>query len=356
MAKRHRGNLGKRKQGVTLLDELTGAPWLPIFVVGVLVFVGLVWILPGLAPGNLILNSIFQGVAAVAWVVFVIFLLSCAVFYAMAAASGSKRPTAKAGSGDAGRGSASRRLSAEAPAAAPRVREEAVTAASPAVEANPAVAMDEQEEARDIHDAWNGHAAEMETKPTAWSLDVLRDVEWKRFADLCQKFYEASGIRSETTAPGSDAGMDILLYQDDTGKPTAIAQCPGWGERLVGVKPMRELLGVMTHEKIGKAFFLTSGHFADAAKVVARSNRITLIDGEMLLMMIRRLPEAARKTLLEFATEGDYKTPTCPSCGIRMKPVAGKSGSSDFWACHNYPRCQQRLGMQPEASRQVPNR
>jgi hypothetical protein len=91
-------------------------------------------------------------------------------------------------------------------------------------------------EARDIHDAWNGHAAEMETKPTAWSLDVLRDVEWKRFADLCQKFYEASGIRSETTAPGSDAGMDILLYQDDTGKPTAIAQCPGWGERLVGVK------------------------------------------------------------------------------------------------------------------------
>ncbi len=373
--KKHQGMLmahGKRKQNVTLLDELMDAPWLLIFVVGVVVFIVLVWILPDLAPHNIILNSIFHGVAAVAWVVFAIFFLFCVVFYAMSASSGSKRPALKAVGGDMGGGLAYKRCPPEPPTTVPQVPPETAVAASPPVEPNPAlpettvaasppvepypeVERDEPEQAQDIHDTGSEHAAETEAKPTAWSIDVIRAVEWKRFEDLCQKFYETSGIRSETTALGPDGGMDILLHQDDTGKPTAIVQCRAWGERLVGVRPIRELLGVMTHEKIGRAFFMTSGHFADDAKMLASSNRITLISGDMLLIMIKRLPEAARKSLLEFATEGDYKTPTCPSCGIKMKHVAGKAGRPDFWACHNYRRCQQKFGMGNEASRQVGN-
>ena len=346
---------GKRKQSVTLLDELMDAPWLLIFVAGVVVFILLVWILPDLAPGNIILNSIFQGVAAVAWVVFGIFFLFCAVFFAMSASSGSNRPALKSGGGDTGGGTAYKRRPPEPPTAVPQAPLETTVAASPPVEPNPAVERDEPEQAQEIDAAWSEHAAEMDAKPTAWSIDVIHDIEWKRFEDLCQKFYETSGIRSETTALGPDGGIDILLYQDDTGKPTAIVQCRAWGEHLVGVRPIRELLGVMTHEKIGKAFFMTSGHFANDAKMLASSNRITLIDGDMLLIMIRRLPAAAQKGLLEFATEGDYMTPTCPSCGIKMKHAAGKSGNPDFWACHNYPRCRQKFAMRQEAPQEVLN-
>jgi restriction system protein len=346
---------GKRKQNVTLLDELMDAPWLLIFVVGVVVFIVLVGILPDLAPHNIILNSIFHGVAAVAWVVFAIFFLFCVVFYAMSASSGSKRPALKAVGGDTGGGSAYKPCPPEPPTTVPQVPPETAVAASPPVEPNPEVERDEPEQAPDIHDTGSEHAAEIKAKPTAWSIDVIRAVEWKRFEDLCQKFYETSGIRSETTALGPDGGMDILLHQDDTGKPTAIVQCRAWGEDLVGVRPIRELLGVMTHEKIGRAFFMTSGHFADDAKVLASSNRITLIDGDMLLIMIRRLPAAAQKGLLEFATEGDYMTPTCPSCGIKMKHASGKSGNPDFWACHNHPRCRQKFAMRQEASQQVLN-
>ena len=346
---------GKRKQSVTLLDELMDAPWLLIFVAGVVVFILLVWILPDLAPGNIILNSIFQGVAAVAWVVFAIFFLLCAVFFAMSASSGSNRPALKSGGGDTGSGTAYKRRPPEPPTAVPQAPLETTVAASPPVEPNPAVERDEPEQTQEIDAAWSEHAAEMDAKPTAWSIDVIHDIEWKRFEDLCQKFYETSGIRSETTALGPDGGIDILLYQDDTGKPTAIVQCRAWGEHLVGVRPIRELLGVMTHEKIGKAFFMTSGHFANDAKMLASSNRITLIDGDMLLIMIRRLPAAAQKGLLEFATEGDYMTPTCPSCGIKMKHAAGKSGNPDFWACHNYPRCRQKFAMRQEAPQEVLN-
>jgi len=76
-----------------------------------------------------------------------------------------------------------------------------------------------------------------------------------------------------------------------------------------------------------------------------RSNRISLIDGATMLTMIERLPADAKQQLLEFATQGDYTTPTCPSCGIPMRHVNGKAGRPDFWGGHNYPRCRQVLGM-----------
>ena len=345
---------GHRKRSVTLLDEMLAAPWLLIFVVGVAVFIGLVWGLPNLAPDNIIVNSIAEGVVAVAWVVFGIFFLFCAAFYALATSTKSMRSAAS--HGDMNGGSAARRRRPEPVAAAsPALQAEAVLAEVPAVDPGPAVVMVEREAAEATHDIWRGQDAEIEAKPTAWSIDVIRAVEWKRFEDLCQKFYESSGIRSETTALGPEGGMDILLYQDDGGKPTAIVHCAAGGDCLVGVRPVRELLGVMTHEKIGRAFFVTSGHFADAAKVVATGNRITLISGDMLLMMIKRLPEAARTSLLEVATEGDYKTPTCPACGIKMKRLSGKPGSPDSWACHNYPRCQLKFGIGQEAFRRVGN-
>ncbi|WP_153010762.1 restriction endonuclease [Aquitalea magnusonii] len=183
------------------------------------------------------------------------------------------------------------------------------------------------------------------SKPQAWSLALIHSLEWKRFEDVCQQFYQLHGIKSETTPLGPDGGIDIRLYQDDSGKATSIVQCKAWGERYVGVKPVRELLGVMTHEKIPKAFFMTSGKFSDDAKLVASSNHISLIDGAMMLTMIERLPVDAKQQLLEFATRGDYTTPTCPHCGIPMRHVAGKGGRPDFWGCHNYPRCKQTLGM-----------
>jgi restriction system protein len=111
------------------------------------------------------------------------------------------------------------------------------------------------------------------------------------------------------------------------------------------VKPVRELLGVMTHEKIVKAFFMTSGKYSDEAKDFAKANRITLIDGEMFLMMINRLPEPASDKLLAFATAGDYRTPSCPRCGVKMRAVKGRGGKADFWGCQRYPACRQSLGM-----------
>lgn len=174
---------------------------------------------------------------------------------------------------------------------------------------------------------------------STWSKELLQAIEWKRFEDLCASFYREKGIRSETTPLGADGGIDIRLYQEaENSKVTGIVQCKAWGDKQVGVQYVRELLGVMTHEKIEKGFFMAPGGFTDDAREIAKANRITLLDSKLFLAMIERLPAEARRRLLTFATEGDFTTPSCPGCGTKMVNRKGKRGN--FWGCRNYPRCK----------------
>lgn len=183
-----------------------------------------------------------------------------------------------------------------------------------------------------------------------WSLELIQTIEWKRFEDVCQKFYEAKGIRCACTPLGPDGGIDIFLYQGDSRQASAIVQCKAWGDSYVGVRPIRELLGVMTDQKVPKAFFMTTGKYSDEAKAFAARNRITLIDGLLLLAMIQRLPDDARRELLSFATRGDYNIPSCPTCGTKMRLISGQEGWRDFWGCCSFPRCRQKLGVRRSAS------
>lgn len=177
-------------------------------------------------------------------------------------------------------------------------------------------------------------------RPSTWSLNLLKELEWKRYEDLAVAYYREKGHRAEATNLGADGGIDIKLYQDDSDKPTTIVQCKAWGSQ-VGVKQIREFLGVMTHEKIDKGFYMTTSSYTADAIDFAKTNKITLITGDMLLMMLQRLSSETQQKLLTLVTDGDYKTPTCASCGVKMLRRPSKRG--DFWGCVNYPRCRQRL-------------
>ena len=177
-------------------------------------------------------------------------------------------------------------------------------------------------------------------RPSSWSLNLLKSLEWKRYEDLAVAYYREKGYEAEATSLGADGGIDIKLYQDESDKPTTIVQCKAWGSQ-VGVKQIREFLGVMTHEKIQKGFYMTTSSYTADAIEFAKTNKITLITGDMLLMMLQRLSSETQLKLLTLVTDGDYKTPTCASCGVKMLRRPSKRG--DFWGCVNYPRCRQTL-------------
>ncbi|OIR08829.1 Mrr restriction system protein [mine drainage metagenome] len=176
--------------------------------------------------------------------------------------------------------------------------------------------------------------------PTAWSIELLRKLEWHRFETLCAEYFRTLGKRVETVTHGADGGIDARIYAHDSQILEYAVQCKAWNNP-VGVKPVRELFGVMAHESAGKGIFMTTSTFTDDAMKFAseHSDKVFLVDGPRFIKMIELLPAEKKAKLLTFATEGDYTTPTCASCGIKMVWCS----KGDFWGCKNYPKCKSTL-------------
>ena len=84
-------------------------------------------------------------------------------------------------------------------------------------------------------------------KPYEWSLDLLKEIDWKNFEHLCANYFKAKGRKAEVTNLGADEGINIILYElNDTERILGIVQCKAWKRKLISVKHIRELLGIMT--------------------------------------------------------------------------------------------------------------
>ncbi len=187
---------------------------------------------------------------------------------------------------------------------------------------------------------FTGRAAAQKVQPTEWSIELLRKLEWNRFEKLCAEYFKLLGKRVETVTHGADGGIDARIYANNSNVLECAIQCKAWS-RVVGVQSVRELLGVMVHESAGKGIFMTTSTFSDDAKKFAadHSDKLFLIEGQKFISMIQKLPEEKGAKLLAFATEGDYTTPTCASCGVKM--VWRTKGN--FWGCKNFPKCKTTL-------------
>ena len=185
-------------------------------------------------------------------------------------------------------------------------------------------------------------------RPQSWSIDVLRRMEWKRFEVLAAAYYRQLGFRVETVDHGPDDGIDAALYEADAAEPCAVLQCKA-RDRRVDVKPVRELLGAMAHRGVGRGVFLTTSDFTSDAKAFATANRIECISGQALLSRIASFSSDVQRELLALACEGDWTTPSCPSCGLRTVLRTSKDGSR-FWGCPSYPRCKVTFPVAYDAS------
>lgn len=171
-----------------------------------------------------------------------------------------------------------------------------------------------------------------------WSLELLREIEWRRFEFVCEAVFKELGLRTETLLFGADGGIDIRLYREGSNHPDAIVQCKAWNSKQVGVKEIRELLGVMTDGKVSEGIFMITNNFHKDAITFASNNNIDLKNGQDVIELINKLSADAQKRIFDIATEGDYKTPTCASCGIKMVKKEG------FWGCENFPKgCKNKI-------------
>jgi len=171
--------------------------------------------------------------------------------------------------------------------------------------------------------------------PQSWTLEAIKSLEWKRFELLCVRYYEQMGFTVKTVPHGPDGGIDATLYKAGLDVPVAVVQCKAWG-KPVKVEQVRALGGSMLAHKVKRGVFWSlSGYVGNPVQAFSDLAGIQLLDGPAILERIRALDPDKQAALLATVFEGDYRTPSCPACGVKLVARNGKSGT--FWGCTNFP-------------------
>lgn len=173
-----------------------------------------------------------------------------------------------------------------------------------------------------------------------WTPLLLKQLEWRRFEELCAAYFELLGFRTRVTRSASGAGVDIHLLAEDAERTAIVVQSKAWDAYRIGTKGVRELKNAMVMAKASQGVLVTSGRFTQEAVALAGSENIELIDGADFLAKIGALAPEQAQALLKFATQGDFLTPTCPSCSLKMISRKSTREGRNFWGCRNYPGCK----------------
>ena len=182
-------------------------------------------------------------------------------------------------------------------------------------------------------------------------IDWLNKLSWQDFERQVGEVYRQRGYQvDEVGGGGADGGVDLRLRRDGT---TAIVQCKRWKTYKVGVKPVRELFGVMTAEKAGRAIFITSGVYTDEALRFAEGKPLELVDGAQLAEMLRGFQSSLRQALTPStipASRPNHSAPPsataparpqCPRCGSDMvlrRAKKGQNAGREFWGCSTFAK------------------
>jgi restriction system protein len=177
----------------------------------------------------------------------------------------------------------------------------------------------------------------------AWSAQLLKQLEWRRFEELCAAYFEMEGYGARVARTGADGVVDIHLCAAGSDRASILVQCKAWDAYPAGVEPVRRLRVAMSASRIAEGMLVSSGRFMPEAAEYARRNSISLVDAGALLKRLSALAPEKSHALLEFATQGDYLTPTCPACSIKMVSRKSTRQGRRFWGCRNYPQCKQTL-------------
>ncbi len=166
--------------------------------------------------------------------------------------------------------------------------------------------------------------------------DAVSNMSWQEFEMLVSEFFRKQGYSViENGGGGPDGGVDLRIRKDDK---ILIVQCKHWKTHKVGVKIVREQLGIKTAQGADGVIIVTSGLYTDEAANFANEQQVTLIDGRKLKDIISETKKSIPVDLSKSTI-----TPNCPLCSSLMvarTAKKGKSAGSKFWGCSRFPKCR----------------
>lgn len=180
---------------------------------------------------------------------------------------------------------------------------------------------------------------------------ALADISWQQFELLIGEHFRHKEYQVRETGPGADGGVDLVLHKEGA---KYLVQCKNWKAYKVGVKPVRELLGVMAGSGAAGGYVIASGQFTRDAVTFAGENNIKLLDGKDLEKILGS-NNLATGVVQKFATtqppqktgvQNSQADPICPKCGSPMVLRTAKKGAragQQFWGCSKFPACRSTM-------------
>lgn len=119
------------------------------------------------------------------------------------------------------------------------------------------------------------------------NIKSLYRLSWQDFETLTRQVFNKKGYKVKAKGGNkADGGIDVEAYKNGS---KTIIQCKQWKSSKVGVSVVREMYGVMIHEKASEVYILTCGSFTKDAKLFAKGKPIHLIHGFKILEWIDEL-------------------------------------------------------------------
>lgn len=141
----------------------------------------------------------------------------------------------------------------------------------------------------------------------------------------------------EVTSASGDYGADLVLKKD--GKKV-VAQAKRYSKD-VGIMAVQEVIGAKSYYSANEAWVVTNSYFTKAARELAQTGSVRLVDRDELIDFILELNSAAVKpeqikNINSRTTISNHGT--CSKCGSPMVLKKGKRG--EFLGCSSFPKCR----------------
>jgi HJR/Mrr/RecB family endonuclease len=166
----------------------------------------------------------------------------------------------------------------------------------------------------------------------------LRNVDWFQFEKVIEAIYLKSGDQVERRGGANpDGGVDLVLRR--AGERIAV-QCKQWKTWNVGVKPVREFLGAMTHGGFTSGIFVTLRGYTADAKALAAGHNIEILSETDLITLLLRSKALSDPAVMRVLKD---RTKYCPKCEAEMVIRRTKRGINigrKFWGCSTFPQCK----------------
>lgn len=162
----------------------------------------------------------------------------------------------------------------------------------------------------------------------------IDQMDGRQFEHYLGLLFRNQGYKVEVTRAAGDYGADLIIQKD--GKKIVV-QAKRYSKN-VGIEAVQQAQASIAHYKAHEAWVVSNRDYTDAARNLASSNSVRLINRDKLIEMILQMNPTTKPNPKQVIAQLPQKEMLCERCGEKM--ILRKGAKGEFYGCSSYPKCR----------------